>query len=119
MRETGLELRDTTLVIFGSPIARSAMAPGDGVVSPRALDPAFESSAGRVGASLQGRLRRMAAAKARPFRIGADVTCTDGVCGRVTRGVRGLGAVDAAGIRPGPGRAFRRSFDRDVVTRHG
>ena len=26
---------------------------------------------------------------------------------QVTRGVRGLGAVDAAGTRPGPGRAFR------------
>ena len=52
----------------------------------------------------------MAAAKTRPFRIGAGATCTDGVCGRATRGVRGLGAVDAAGTRPGPGRAFRWSL---------
>ena len=53
-REAGLELADTTLVIFGSPYARTAMALGNGVVSPRALDPAFKNSAGRADASLQG-----------------------------------------------------------------
>lgn len=53
-REVGLELRDTTLVIFGSPSARTAMALGDGAVSPRALDPAFKSTAGWAGANLQG-----------------------------------------------------------------
>jgi hypothetical protein len=35
-REAGLELRDTTLVIFSSPAARTAMALGGGAVSPRA-----------------------------------------------------------------------------------
>jgi hypothetical protein len=44
------------------------------------------------------------------FTIGVGATCTDGVCGRMTRGVRGLGAVDAAGTRPGPGRAFGWPF---------
>ena len=52
----------------------------------------------------------MAAVKTRPFRVGADAMCTGGVCSRVTRGVWGLGAVDAAGTRPGPGRAFRWSL---------
>jgi hypothetical protein len=53
-REVGLKLRDTGLVIFGSLAACAAVALGDGVVSPRSLEPAFKNSAGRVGASLQG-----------------------------------------------------------------
>ena len=59
-------------------------------------------------------------AAARTHRVTAatDATCTDGVCGRVARGLRGLGAVDAAGTRSGPGRV-PLVFDRDVVIRHG
>jgi hypothetical protein len=108
-REAGLELRDTTLVIFGSPYARTAMALGNGVVSPRALDPAFKSTAGWAGASLQGD-EEDGCGKDEAVRDRGRRNVYRWVCGRVTRGVRGLGAVDAAGTRPGPGRAFRSSL---------
>ena len=66
-----------------------------------------DGQAALAGSALASKeARRMAAAKTRPFKIGADATCTDGVYGRATRGVRGLGAVDSAGARPGPGHAF-------------
>ena len=44
------------------------------------------------------------------FRIGAGATCADGVCATVSRGAGGRGAVDSAGTRPGPGRAFGWPF---------
>jgi hypothetical protein len=52
-REAGLELRDTTLVIFGSPAARTAVALGDGggvTASPR---PGVQEQCWPAGASLQ------------------------------------------------------------------
>ena len=42
--------------------------------------------------------------------IGAGATCTDGVCGTVSRGAGGRGAVDVADSRPRLGRAFRWPF---------
>jgi len=53
------------------------------------------------------------------FRIGAGATCTDGVCGRVTRSARGLAAVDAAGTRPRAWPRLPLVFDRGTVTLHG
>jgi len=44
------------------------------------------------------------------FTIGAGVTCTDGVCGTVSRGAGGRGAVDVAGSCPQLGHAFRWPF---------
>ena len=42
--------------------------------------------------------------------IGAGATCTDGVCGTVSRGAGGRDAVDVADRRPRLGRAFRWPF---------
>ena len=42
--------------------------------------------------------------------IGAGATCTDGVCGTVSRGAGGRDAVDVADSRPRLGRAFRWPF---------
>jgi hypothetical protein len=44
------------------------------------------------------------------FTIGAGATCTGGVCGTVSRSAGGQDAVDAAGSRPRPGRAFGWPF---------
>ena len=44
------------------------------------------------------------------FTIGAGATCTDGVCGTVSRGAGGRGAVDVADSCPRLGRAFRWPF---------
>jgi hypothetical protein len=85
------------------------MAVGDGVVSPRALDPAFKSGAGRVGASLQGDDEDGCGKDEAVKDRGRRNVYRWGLW-QVTRGVRGLGAVDAAGTRPGPGRAFRWSL---------
>lgn len=52
----------------------------------------------------------MAAAKTRPFRVGADAMCTGGVCSRVTRGMRDWALSMPPVPRPGPGRAFRWSL---------
>ncbi len=53
-----------------------------------------------------------------PFTIGADATCTDGVCDTVSRSAGGRDAVDAAGSRPRLGRV-PLALHRGVVTRHG
>ena len=45
-----------------------------------------------------------------PFTIGAGATCTDGVCGTVSRGAGGRDAVDAADSHSRLGRAFRWPF---------
>ena len=42
--------------------------------------------------------------------IGGGATCTDGVCGTVSRSAGGRDAVDVAGSRPRPGRAFGWPF---------
>jgi hypothetical protein len=110
-------LRDTTLV-FGSPAARTAMAVGDGVVSPRALDPAFKSGAGRVGASLQGD---------EEDGCGKDEAVKDRGRRNVHRWGLWQGDSRRAGIgrcrcRRYPARTWPRLplvFDRDVVTLHG
>ena len=44
------------------------------------------------------------------FTIGAGATCTDGVCGTVSRRAGGRDAVDVADSRPRLGRAFRWPF---------
>jgi hypothetical protein len=44
------------------------------------------------------------------FTIGADATCTDGVCGTVSGSAGGRNAVDLADSRPRLGRAFRWPF---------
>ena len=44
------------------------------------------------------------------FTTGAGATCTDGVCGTVSRGAGGRDALDVAGSRPRLGRAFRWPF---------
>ena len=54
--------------------------------------------------------RRMTMAATMLFTTGADATCTDGVCGTVSRGAGGRDAVDVAGSRPRLGRAFRWPF---------
>jgi hypothetical protein len=108
-REAGLELRDTTLVIFGSPAAYTAVAVGGGRW--RREPSTRRSRTVLAGSALASReSRRMAVADSKPLRIGADATCTDGVCGGVSRGAQGVSAVDAAGTRPGPGLAFRWSL---------
>jgi hypothetical protein len=45
-----------------------------------------------------------------PFTVGAGAARTGGVCGKVSRAVWGMGAVDAADTRRRPGRAFGWSF---------
>jgi hypothetical protein len=42
--------------------------------------------------------------------IGGGAPCTDGVCGTVSRSAGGRDAVDVAGSRPRPGRAFAWPF---------
>ena len=54
--------------------------------------------------------RRMAMAATTLFTIGAGATCTDGVCGTVSRSAGGRDAVDVAGSRPRLGRAFGWPF---------
>jgi hypothetical protein len=44
------------------------------------------------------------------FTNGVGATCTDGVCGTVSRSAGGRGAVDVAGSRPRLGGAFGWPF---------
>ena len=44
------------------------------------------------------------------FTIGGGATCTDGVCGTVSRSAEGRDAVDVAGSRSRLGRAFGWPF---------
>jgi hypothetical protein len=44
------------------------------------------------------------------FTVWVGATCTDGVCGTVSRSAGGRNAVDAAVIRPGLRRAFGWPF---------
>jgi len=90
----------------------------DGAVSPRALDPAFKSSAGRVGASLQGD---------EEDGRGRDEAVQD----RGRRNVYRWGLWQGESRRAGTGRCRCRRYparawprlplvvDRDAVTRHG
>src|SRR5271165_7195369 len=80
----------------------------DGVV---AKFPAWRSRAMLAGLALACKqARRMAMAATTPFTIGADATCTDGVCDTVSRSAGGRDAVDVAGSRPRLGREFRWPF---------
>ena len=51
--------------------------------------------------------------------IGGGATCTDGVCGTVSRSAGGRDAVDVAGSRPPAWPRVRLAFHRGTVTGHG
>jgi hypothetical protein len=53
------------------------------------------------------------------FTIGAGATCTDGVCGTVSRSAGGRDAVDVADSHPPAWPRVRLAFDRGTVTGHG
>jgi hypothetical protein len=53
-----------------------------------------------------------------PFTIGADTAYTGTVCGKVSRGARGLGAADVAGTRR-RGPRLPLALHRGAVSRHG
>jgi hypothetical protein len=53
------------------------------------------------------------------FTIGGGATCTDGVCGTVSRSAGGRDAVDVAGSRPPAWLRVPLAFHHGAVTRHG
>jgi hypothetical protein len=61
----------------------------------------------------------MALAATTPLMAGGCAAWTGRVCGKVSRAARGVGAVDAAGTRGRPGRAFGWPFTAAPVTGHG
>src|SRR5690348_14405983 len=85
----------------GTAAGRTALAWATGV-SPRALDLPSRAVLARLALALK-ETRRVAVAKTRPFRIGPDATCADGVCGRWVA-VRGDRALSMPQV-PGPGLA--------------